>query len=181
MLLTLAVATLAAACSQHAPPSAPDARAAFNAADVQFVQQMLPHHAQAIQLAGLVTGRTRRPELVRLAASITSSEAAELQTMRGLLRRWQQPVPPADPGRGGDSALGMASEGQVRWLASLRGRPFDLGFATMMQAHHVGGIELAQAVVGQGRSSEVRMLAYQIQTSEQHELDELGRWHDAWV
>ena len=60
------------------------------------------------------------------------------------------------------------------------GREFDLGFTTSMKTHHLGAIKMASAILQEGRSPEVRMLASQILTAQQDEVDQLTRWHDAW-
>lgn len=93
-LLAVVAVVLLAACGDPAPtPPATGAQAGFNDADVRFLQAMIPHHQQAIDAAKLVTGRTDRSQLVRLADTITTSQAAEIQTMKGWLQRWQQPLP----------------------------------------------------------------------------------------
>ena len=74
----------------------------------------------------------------------------------------------------------MMSEGQLVWLARLDGREFDLGFTTSMKTHHLGAIKMASSILQEGRSPEARMLATQILTAQQDEVDQLTRWHDAW-
>jgi uncharacterized protein (DUF305 family) len=106
-LLALVTAVLLAACSDPAPTStATGAQPAFNDADVRFLQAMIPHHQQAIDAAKLVTGRTDRSQLVRLADTITAGQAAEIQTMEGWLQRWQQPMPTTEA---------MAHEAEHAW------------------------------------------------------------------
>ena len=92
-LLALVAVVLLAACGDPASTStATGAQAAFNDADVRFLLAMIPHHQQAIDAAKLVAGRTDRAQLVTLADTITT-QAAEIQTMKGWLQRWQQPLP----------------------------------------------------------------------------------------
>ena len=181
-LLALVAAVLLAACSHPAPTStATGARAAFNDADVRFLQAMIPHHQQAIDAAKLVRGRTDHSQLVTLADAITASQAAEIQTMESWLQRWQQPMPATEGmAHEGEYEPGMMSEGQLDWLARLDGREFDLGFTTSMKTHHLGAITMASSILQEGRSPEVRMLATQILTAQQDEVDQLTRWHDAW-
>jgi uncharacterized protein (DUF305 family) len=49
-----------------------------------------------------------------------------------------------------------------------------------MKTHHLGAIKMASSILQEGRSSEVRMLASQILTAQQDEVDQLTPWHDAW-
>ena len=181
-LLAVVTAVLLAACSDPAPtPTATGAQPAFNDADVRFLQAMIPHHQQAIDAAKLVTGRTDRAQLVTLADTITTSQAAEIQTMEGWLQRWQQPPPATKQlAHGAEHVWGMLSKGELDWLARLHGREFDLGFTTSMKTHHLGAIKMASSILQEGRSSEVRMLASQILTTQQDEVDQLTRWHDGW-
>jgi uncharacterized protein (DUF305 family) len=76
-------------------------------------------------------------------------------------------------------APGMMSQGQLDWLATLDGREFDLDFTTSMKTHNLGAIKMASSILREGRSPEVRMLASQILTARQDEVDQLTRWHDA--
>jgi uncharacterized protein (DUF305 family) len=49
-----------------------------------------------------------------------------------------------------------------------------------MKTHHLGAIKMASSILQKGRSPEVRMLAAQILTAQQDEVDQLAQWHDAW-
>jgi uncharacterized protein (DUF305 family) len=182
ILIAVAAAVLLAACARSAAtqPTASKA-AAFNDADVAFLQDMIPHHQQAIDMAKLVDGRTQRPELVKLATSITASQGAEIRTMQGFLTRWNRPGP-AVGGTGHDQsqAPGMLGEGQLDWLQTLQGARFDLGFVTMMRTHHGGAVELAEAELGAGASAAVKALARQMITAQQAEIRQLHGWKDAW-
>jgi uncharacterized protein (DUF305 family) len=89
ILLALSAAVLLAACGQDAATqSTVDQAATFNAADVRFLQDMIPHHEQAVRMATLVDGRTRRPELIKLAARLAATQGGETSTMRRWLARW---------------------------------------------------------------------------------------------
>jgi uncharacterized protein (DUF305 family) len=142
---------------------------------------MIPHHQQAISMAKLATGRTRRPELGKLAATITTSHATEIGSMQAWLTRWQQPA--ADAGTDHDPSLlpGMLAKGQLAWLQTLTGTQFDLGFLTMMGTHHSGAVELAEAELRSGASAEVRAFAGQMIAARQRELRQMQQWKDTWT
>ena len=181
-LLGLVAAVLLAACSDPAATSTTTgAQAAFNDADVRFLHAMIPHHQQAIDAAKLVTGRTDHSQLIMLANTITASQTAEIQAMKGWLQRWQRPMPATNQtAHEAEHVWGMMSKGELDWLARLDGREFDLGFTTSMKTHHLGAIKMASSILQEGGSSEVRMLASQILTVQQTEVGQLTRWHDAW-
>ncbi len=89
---------------QSSVPQAGD----FNDADVTFLQDMYPHHAQAIQMAQAVTGRTGNADLVALAAAIESAQGPEMTQMASLLTGWGKPAPTTNPaGMGMSGAPGM--------------------------------------------------------------------------
>jgi uncharacterized protein (DUF305 family) len=175
ILLALVAAALLAACGRGgASPLPPDQTAAFNDVDVGFLHAMIPHHQQAISMAKLASGRTRRPELVKLAATITSRRAAEIARMQEWLARWRQPraaTAGIDP-----SLPGMLAEGQLEWLQTLTGAQFYLGFLTMMGTHHRGAVELAEAELRAGASTEVKAFAEQMLATQQRELRQIQQW-----
>jgi uncharacterized protein (DUF305 family) len=182
ILTALVAAVLLAACARSAAtqPTASKA-AAFNDADVTFLQEMIPHHQQAIDMAKLVEGRTQRPELVKLATSITASQGAEIRTMQGFLTRWNRPAPAAgEAGHDEPQAPGMLGQGQLDWLKTLEGVRFDLGFVTMMRTHHGGAVEMAEAELRSGSSASIKTLAKRMIAAQQAEIRQLHGWKDAW-
>jgi uncharacterized protein (DUF305 family) len=181
ILIALVAAALLAACARSAATQPTASEAAFNDADVAFLQDMIPHHQQAIDMAKLVEGRTRRPELVKLATSITASQGAEIRTMQGFLTRWNRPAPAVE-GAGHDEpqAPGMLGEGQLDWLQTLAGARFDLGFVTMMRTHHGGAVEMAEAELRSGSSASIKTLAKRMIAAQQAEIRQLQGWKDAW-
>jgi uncharacterized protein (DUF305 family) len=182
ILIALVATALLAACGRGAATPLPAAQAAaFNDADVRFLQDMIPHHQQAIDMAKLVDGRTRRPELVKLASRITSSQDAEIRTMQAWLSRWNRPAPAEDGMQPDRSQVpGMLAEGQLDWLETLQDVQFDLAFLTMMRTHHGGAIEVAEAELRAGSAAEVKALAKQMIAAQQTEIRQLHRWKDAW-
>jgi uncharacterized protein (DUF305 family) len=182
ILLAVVAAALLAACGRGAASPLPaDQPPALNDADVGYLQAMIPHHQQAISMAKLVTGRTRRPEVVELAATIAASHTAETRSMRAWLTRWRRPAT-ADAGSHDPSLLpGMLAEGQLEWLETRTGAQFDLGFLTMMGTHHRGAVELTEAELRAGASAEVKALARKIIATQQREIRQMQRWKDTWA
>jgi uncharacterized protein (DUF305 family) len=181
ILLALSAAVLLAACGQDAATqSTVDQAATFNAADVRFLQDMIPHHEQAVRMATLVDGRTRRPELIKLAARLAATQGGETSTMRRWLARWgTSPVGGATDHAESD-VPGMLGRGQLDWLKTLQCVSFDLGFVTMIRTHHVGGIEMAPADIRSGASTVVKALAARSITVQEAELRQMHVWRDAW-
>ena len=69
------------------------ADAKFNATDVGFAQGMIPHHAQAIEMADLALTNTTNPDVLVLANQIKAAQSPEIEKLSGWLRDWGQTVP----------------------------------------------------------------------------------------
>ncbi len=181
-LITLVVAILLAGCGRGAATQlAAQEAPAFNDADVMFLQDMIPHHQQAIDMAKLVDGRSRRPELVKLAARIITSQDAEIRIMQAWLTRWNRPAPAGAANEHDRPQVpGLLAPGQLDWLETLTGSQFDLGFVTMMRTHHGGAVEMAETELRSGSSAEVRALAERLIAAQQAEIRQLHGWKDAW-
>jgi uncharacterized protein (DUF305 family) len=179
VVLALTAAMLLAACGRgtHTAPAA----ASFNTSDVRFLQDMISYHHQAIEIATLVDGNSRRVELITFAAQITAKRQAEISTMGQWLTRWDQPTPQANAMEDVTSLVpGMLDKGQLDWLKLRQGNQFDLGFLTMMNTHHGGAAELAEMELPAGESADVKALARRILTTLQAEMGQIHDWKDAW-
>lgn len=141
--------------------------AQFNDADVQFATMMYPHHAQAVDMAKMVDGKSARPEVVALAAEIQGAQQPEMDAFTRLLAQWGKPAPSASMEHTMD---GMMTPAQMEKLGTLRGAEFDREWLTMMIAHHKGAITMADEVLAQGVNPENRRIAEQIKSGQQAEI-----------
>lgn len=155
-----------------APPSAPTG-APHNQADVTFTQGMIPHHAQAIDMARLAEGRAQSPEVKNLARQIEAAQGPEIDTMTSWLRSWGAPVPTGMPGmeHGGHGGMqgGMSPE-DMQQLGQASGAEFDRMFLSMMITHHEGAISMAQTELATGQDPAAKQLAQQIIDTQQAEI-----------
>ena len=98
----LAAAMTLAAVSHPAaqktdPPARPDlVREPYNEADVEFMAGMIPHHAQAVLIAGWAASHGARPDVRVLCERIVVGQRDEIETMRNWLRDRGETVPAAD-------------------------------------------------------------------------------------
>ncbi len=126
-------------------------------ADVAFMQGMIVHHQQAVDMAVLVKDRTNREEVVALAGRIEASQADEIEFMEGWLKDRGEPTHMR--GHAGHAAhmhhmmVGMASPEQMAALAAASGVEFDRLFLTLMIAHHEGAIDMVEELLGQPGSA----------------------------
>ena len=141
----------------------------YSPADVRFMQDMIPHHFQAVQMAQLVGDRTNSQELIAIAGRINASQADEIEFMQDWLRSRDEKAP--EPGKshgeghggnGGHGAhethmsmemMGMASPQQMSDLAAASATEFDELFLTLMIRHHEGAITMVDTLLRQPGSA----------------------------
>ena len=88
----------------------------FSAADVQFMQGMIHHHQQAVEMAALVKDRTNNPAILDVASRIDSSQADEMAFMRNWLQTRGQPIAGAHAMHGAHMMPGMATPQEMAAL-----------------------------------------------------------------
>lgn len=180
-------AVLAACGGEDDEATQPAAAPVFNAADVTFAQQMIPHHSQALTMATLAATRAQDPAVKKLAAQIVAAQGPEIETMQQFLEAWGQPLVPAMEGMDHSTMSaeemaamsadmpGMAGEKELAALGAAKGARFDRMFLAMMIAHHRGALQMAQAARTDGRHAEARALAGAMETAQQAEIRKMQR------
>ena len=124
--------------------------------DVRFMQDMIPHHNQAVQMAELVEDRTNRPEVVDAAGRITLSQQDEMEFMEQWLSDRGEQVPdPTDHEAMHTShrMAGMATPEQMDELAASEGTDFDRMFLQLMITHHEGAVTMVEELLEQPGSA----------------------------
>ena len=129
---------------------------AYSPADVVFLQDMIPHHHQAMEMAALVADRTNRPELLDVAGRIDASQADEIAFMQQWLAERSERVP--DPTHHeamytSHTMAGMATPEQMAELAASSGIDFDRMFLTLMIRHHDGAVKMVEELMEQPGSA----------------------------
>lgn len=148
-LLVVACATAGSFMPLHA--QAP----ATSPADVAFMQGMIHHHAQAIEMVNLMAGRTKTATVLSLGERINVSQRDEIVMMQNWLREHQQSAPDPLPHLGmdmGDHDMpmmpGMLTKAQMTALAAAKGAEFDRLFLTGMIQHHEGALTMVKELFG---------------------------------
>ncbi|HEV2783284.1 MAG TPA: DUF305 domain-containing protein [Actinophytocola sp.] len=171
-LLTLA------GCASPAPPPAPAAPAVepgrgFNAADVMFLQMMVPHHEQGLTLVRLARDRASRADLRTLAAAIEATQTDEVRTMSSWLRDWRQP-PTAPPGAHQDhGGMPDTTAGEIATLGRITGPDFDRRFLNVMISHQDDAIQLAKLETTTGQHPQAKALAARIDRSRSAQITQM--------
>ncbi|MGQ0773768.1 MAG: DUF305 domain-containing protein [Pseudonocardiales bacterium] len=158
------------------PSSVPQQVQDHNQADISFAQEMIPHHAQAIQMAQLAPDRAQSPQVKDLASRIEQAQGPEIETMTGWLRAWNAEVPPTGESggaHGGGMGTGGMDHQQMQQLGQATGVEFDRLFLQMMIKHHEGAVETARTELENGQNPEAKQLAQQIIDTQQAEIEEM--------
>lgn len=124
------------------------AQASYTPEDTAFMQHMIVHHGQALEMAKLVKDRTNNADIVAVAGRIEASQADEITFMTNWLG--ERGEPSADPAMAGHAEhmhmmmKGMASPEDMKALADAKGSDFDRMFLTLMIAHHNGAVDMVK-------------------------------------
>jgi uncharacterized protein (DUF305 family) len=122
-------------------------RFAVNPADVKFMQDMIEHHAQAVEMVELLQTRTNRANMRLLGKRIAMSQSSEIDMMRSWLTRRGETAPdPNAHDMGGMTMTGMLSPQQMTALAAAKGIQFDRLFLQGMIQHHRGALNMVIAL-----------------------------------
>ncbi len=174
-----------------ARPAAETSAAGYAPADARFLQQMIPHHAQALVMTEMVPERTENATLSLLAERIAVSQQDEIAMMQRWLRDHGAAVPGADGSgaatgghgmhgeRGGHAMMpGMLTPAQLRQLAAATGSDFDRLFLELMIQHHEGALVMVNELFdspGGGQSSQMYSIAAEIDADQRAEIARMRR------
>ncbi|MFG2779240.1 DUF305 domain-containing protein [Streptomyces prunicolor] len=153
-----------------------------NAADVSFSKEMIQHHRQAVEMAGLAAGHASSARVKSLATKVEGAQAPEIKTMSGWLTSWGEQVPQdmsgMDSGMDHDmssSTPGMMSDADMGKLEKASGADFDTMFLTMMIEHHEGAVSMAKAEKTDGEYKPATELAAGVITAQSAEIEQMNK------
>ncbi|MEU9093568.1 DUF305 domain-containing protein [Streptomyces sp. NPDC087901] len=142
-----------------------------NSADVRYVQLMIQHHAQALELTALVPTRSRSATVKRLAERITAAQQPEIGAMEGWLSRNGMS---GQSGKHDHGAMpGMATAGQLEELRAAKGTAFDQLFLKLMITHHQGAVTMATDVLSEGNNVQVEEMAGDVVAQQTTEINRM--------
>lgn len=144
------------------------ANLSFTDADVKFMQGMISHHAQAVEMGALVEGRTNREALIAMAQRISISQEDEMSMMRGWLEDRGLDIPDehAHHSMGEDDLMpGMLSPEDFAQLTAAEGPLFDSLFLQFMIDHHEGALEMVETLLDQPGSAQDSVIYESLPTS----------------
>src|ERR1044072_4121424 len=164
--------TLPATTRATLPPHSP--------ADTQFMQNMIMHHAQAVEMTALIDSHTENKDLRTLGARISRSQADEIKFMkRWLTARDESTSPPMHHMPGMDMSShqmlmpGMLTEKQMAALRKAKGQEFDKLFLRGMIQHHNVALIMVKELfdtAGAGQDAELFNFTTDVESGQRAEI-----------
>ena len=173
--LPLALVAVAgvAACGggSDKPTAAPaDSKTAGNGVDVAFADEMVAHHAAAVDMAKIARRQARTKFVKTLADDIVATQTSEMSRMRSI----QRSLPNTEKANLG---ISMSDMGMSMDASMLEGaKPFDREFVDMMIPHHQGAIRMARVELRKGRNGSLRSIATAVVRAQTREIRTMNRF-----
>src|ERR1700737_1867108 len=167
--------------SKTLPPSTRATLPPRSRADVEFMQGMIMHHSQAVEMTALISSHTENKELRSRGARISSSQSDEIKFMRRWLAARGEPLsmptaqmPGMDMSHQHTALMpGMLTAQQMEALRKAKGAEFDHLFLTGMIQHHNGALTMVKDLfdtAGAGQDAELFNFATDADNSQRAEI-----------
>lgn len=159
-----------------------------NTIDAHFIEQMIPHHEDAITMAKLAPEKAQRAEIKQLAQNIIDSQGREINQMKDWYKNWfGREVPTGSQvmtqhgmmGNASGMHMGMMGDGSD--LTRLKNAEnFDKAFIEEMIPHHQMAVMMATMLKNATNREEMKRLADDIITSQSNEINQMRDWQRQW-
>ncbi len=151
----------------------------FTPDDVKFMQGMMGHHRQALEMTELLAARTESDDMRTLGRRIALSQADEIDMMQRWLQVRGQPVPDSHPQHVHGATLmpGMLTPEEMEQLAAARSAAFDRLFLEGMIKHHGGALQMVEELFardGAAQDSEIFAFAADVDGDQRMEIARMG-------
>lgn len=162
------------------PPTTRATLPPYSPADVQFMQHMITHHAQAVEMTALIDSHTQNKELRSLGARISRSQSDEINFMKRWLASRGESITPAMPDMPGMDMSshqmlmpGMLTAKQMDALKKAKNEEFDQLFLKGMIQHHNGALSMVKDLfnsAGAGQDAELFNFATDVDSGQRAEI-----------
>lgn len=141
----------------------------LSSADIMFLQMMIPHHQQAIEMSKLAATNSQNPELLTLAEKIKTDQSAEISMMRNWL---SIAGASEDMGQMSHGMSGMLSDEDLKKLQSSTGKDFDKRWLQAMTGHHDGAIGMAD-MIKDAKNAKVKAFGSKIIADQSAQIEQM--------
>ena len=146
--------------------------ALYTKADVEFMQGMIAHHAQAIVMSRMAESHHANQQVLKLSNKIDQSQAPEIRIMQAWLTRNNQFAPDTSSWHH-VMMSGMLTAAQLQELDAAQGVDFDRAYLRLMIQHHVGALKMVNDLFNvalAGQEVDVNVFANDVVTAQTTEI-----------
>ena len=144
--------------------------------DRRFIEEMIPHHEDAVLMAELALEKSDKGQILELAENIKREQSREIDEMRSWYRSWYGTDVPE---YGGGMMQGMI--GNMTDLEALENaEDFDREFIEQMIPHHQMALMMVSMMLQGTERQEMKKLAYDIVKTQTQEINQMRAWYDKW-
>ncbi|GAA4240044.1 DUF305 domain-containing protein [Actinomadura meridiana] len=138
-----------------------NATADHNGDDVMYLQMMIAHRQQALDMARLVPGRSQRAEVQKLGASVEKDSTGEMRQMTSWLTAWSEPTTLQGPANSHAAHGGLPAVGPVEMesLKQAKGPGFDSTFLNLLLGHQHNAVEMSKVEMAKGANPATKTYA----------------------
>ncbi len=155
--------------------------------DAHFIEQMIPHHEDAITMAKLALERSERDEIRSLSQNIIDGQSREIDEMKSWYKDWFGRELPENAsvmsghGMMSGSSMHMGMMGTNMDLSKLQNATdFDKVFIEDMIPHHQMAVMMANMLKVSTTRAEMQKLAEDIIVAQTKEIDQMRLWYQKW-
>ena len=158
--------------------------------DAHFIEQMIPHHEDAITMSNLAQTKAQRPEVKQLAQNIIDSQGKEIDQMKDWYKSWFGKELPTGyevmsqhgmMGSGNQNSMHMGMMGNETDVNRLENAAdFDREFVKQMIPHHQMAVMMASMLKNGTNRPEMKKLADDIITAQTKEITQMREWLQSW-
>ena len=143
----------------------------YTGADIMFLQMMIPHHQQAIDISNLAMKSSQDPELIELAKIIARDQAAEIKQMKAWLT---DAGASEDMGHSMDGMGGMLNDDELAALSAATGKEFDVLWLKGMTEHHDGAIHMTQ-MIEDAQNADIKAFGTKVIKDQSEQIDQMKK------
>ena len=143
----------------------------YTGADIMFLQMMIPHHQQAIDISNLAMKSSQDAELIELAKIIARDQAAEIKQMKAWLT---DAGASEDMGHSMDGMGGMLSDEELTALSAATGKEFDVLWLKGMTEHHDGAIHMTQ-MIEDAQNADIKAFGTKVIKDQSEQIDQMKK------
>lgn len=149
----------------------------FNDRDVMFLQMLVDHQQQGLQMASIGASRATRTDVADLARAVSLTETDELTMMKNWLTEWGKPTAVdkrvsvhADHG-----GLPSTTDAEITSLTTVKKAEFETAFLNLFLAHQHNAVEMAQLELDKGANEQTKQFAERVKESRADQVQQMLR------